>query len=98
MAEGQILDDQSDGGAGDYMRECEQEEYCNHINAIQRRYNDNKRAEIGTTIRCACCARRILKKSYQTQFCSNKGKGNCKDTYHNNVNDERRERSHEFCK
>lgn len=96
MSEGEYLDSQSDCGASEYMREHEQEQYCKSLDAMQRRYNDNKRAAVCTIIQCACCARKIIKKSYQTQFCSNKGKGNCKDTYHNNVNDTRRERSHNF--
>ena len=62
----------------------------------EARYYDNKRSEVGTTIRCANCGKRILKKSYQTQFCSNKGRGNCKDTYWNNVSDKRRDRSHRY--
>lgn len=94
--EADYLESQSDEGAADHLREIEQERYYKSLNNMERRYYDNKRSEVGTTIRCACCGRRLLKKSYQTQFCSNKGKSNCKDKYWNNVSDERRERSHRF--
>ena len=94
--EADALNDQGDGGAEDFFREMNEQHYQNHINEMLARYRDNKRADIGTTIECPCCAKKIIKKSYQTQFCSNKGKGNCKDTYWNNVNDDRRDRSHRF--
>ncbi|WP_186297663.1 hypothetical protein [Sedimenticola selenatireducens] len=94
--EADYLESQCDGGAERDMRELEQRAYYDGLNKKEARYRDNKRSEIGTTIRCANCGGRILKKSYQTQFCSNSGKGNCKDTYWNNVSDRRRDRSHRF--
>lgn len=94
--EAQALEDMSDGGAADDMREIEQEQYFQGLNKKEARYFDNKRSQVGTTIRCANCGKRILKKSYQTQFCSNKGRRNCKDTYWNNVDDTRRDRAHRF--
>ena len=94
--EAERLEDMSDGGAADYIRYQEELEYGRHINNMEKRYRDNLRADIGTTIRCACCAKRIIKKAKLHQFCSNKGKGNCKDTYWNNVNDNRRERAHRY--
>jgi hypothetical protein len=68
----------------DYENKC--------IKALNR-YKENKNSNIGTTIKCAWCGKRIIKKSYQTQFCSNKGKNNCKDKYHNNTNETRRFRA-----
>ena len=93
MSEGGYLDFCSDDGAEDYLREKGEERYYASVDGMRSRYQDNKASQIGTTIRCACCNKRILKKSYQTQFCSNKGVSNCKDTYWNNVSDKRRERS-----
>ena len=46
-------------------------------------YQLNKQAKVGTTIICPSCGRSFKKRSYQQAFCSNKGKNNCKDTYHN---------------
>ena len=57
---------------------------------MHRRYNDNAQSPRGCTIRCACCGRRIKKANYQTQFCSNRGRGNCKDIFWNTVNPKRR--------
>jgi len=80
------------GAFGEY----DQQIYYAELNEMQKRYADNKRAEVGTIIRCACCATKFIKKTKQSQFCSNKGKGNCKDTYWNNIDDSRRERSHRY--
>lgn len=94
--EADALEAQSDGGAADDLREIDKQKYYEGLSRKEARYHDNQLSAIGTTIRCANCNRRILKKSYQTQFCSNKGKRNCKDTYWNNVDDTRRERSHRY--
>ena len=53
--------------------------------AAQKRYQNNKQAKVGEIIECALCAKRIFKKSYQTQFCCNRGNGNCKDRFWNMV-------------
>lgn len=73
--EADYLESQSDGGAVDDMRERAQQAYYDSLNRKEARYRDNKRSQVGTTIRCANCGRRIVKKSCQTQFCSNKSKG-----------------------
>ena len=70
-----------------------QEMYFKKLSEMEARYKDNLNSQIGTTIRCACCGKRILKSNYQTQFCRNKGAGNCKDKYWNNVPDKRRFRA-----
>jgi len=94
--EADALNERGDDGADDFTNEMYQRHYYAQLSHMQKRYADNKRADIGTTIRCACCARRIIKDHRQKQFCSNKGKKNCKDTYWNNVNDNRRYRSHKY--
>lgn len=98
MSEGEYLDYSLGYDADEWEREQRQDKYYDNVNKMLSRYQDNKTSQVGTTIRCACCNRRILKKSYQTQFCSNKGRGNCKDTYWNNVSDKRRERAWEISK
>ena len=34
-------------------------------------------------IKCKNCGKDFIKKSYQHKFCSNKGRENCKDKFHN---------------
>jgi hypothetical protein len=71
-------------------------------NAVER-YNLNKIAKVGDEIICPTCGKHFTKKSYQHVFCrkrgvgKSEGKGNlCKDTYHNSVNETRRERAKSF--
>lgn len=45
-----------------------------------------KNAGTLTRVICPGCAKPFLKKHWRQQFCSNKGKGNCKDLYHNVTN------------
>lgn len=56
-------------------------------------YAKNKKAKVGTRITCPVCGKPFKKKSYQHAFCSNKGKGNCKDAYWNSVDEIRSIRS-----
>lgn len=70
------------------------EQLKSKINLYLSRYKFNKTRKVGQQIICPTCGKEHLKKSYQTQFCSNKGKKNCKDRYHNLVNNKRRERAH----
>ena len=84
--EAEYLESQSDGGAAMFMEELE-------IEHRKRRHSDNNAAKVGSRIHCANCGNVIIKKSYQSQFCSNKGRGNCKDRFWNTVDDERRERA-----
>ena len=53
------------------------------IEQMLQRQETNKNATIGSEISCVTCSKKIVKKSYQTQYCRNKGKGNCKDKFHN---------------
>jgi len=46
-------------------------------------YKAAKAAPVGSQIKCAECGKKMIKKSYQQAFCSNKGRGNCKDRYWN---------------
>ena len=93
-----LQDQHTSDMADDHEAELEEESYYKHLNEAVKLYNDGKRAEVKTTIRCAWCQKLIVKDSYQKVFCSNKGKGNCKDTYWNNVNDNRRDRAKRFNK
>lgn len=70
------------------------EQLNDKINIYLSRYNFNKGRKVGQQIICPTCGKEHVKKSYQSQFCSNKGKKNCKDRYNNLVNDDRRERTH----
>jgi hypothetical protein len=79
--------------AYDDAKERREQRLFDDINDMTIRYIDNKRAQIGATIECAGCKRKIVKKSYQTQFCSNKGASNCKDRYWNLVPGKRRHRA-----
>ena len=54
-------------------------EHANNVPA----YNAAKSAQVGSTIICPICGKQFKKKSYQQAFCSNKGRGNCKDRFHN---------------
>jgi len=91
MSEGTYLSLLHQGEEADEW--CREQEYEVKVETMRDRYDANKEAKTGTTIACACCGKSIKKKSYQTQFCSNKGRGNCKDTYWNNVCPKRRERA-----
>ena len=77
----------------DFDNEGLHEEYERRIKGMRLRYEANKKARVGAAIRCACCGNSMIKKSYQSQFCRNKGRSNCKDTYWNNVDEKRRERA-----
>ena len=57
------------------------------------RYEANKMVKVGDKICCASCSKKVVKKSYQSQFCSNKGKDNCKDYFWNRVDRKRFERA-----
>ena len=63
--------------------------YENQAHRLKRRgsptkkYTSAKKAPVGSVVRCPVCGRSFKKKSYQQAFCSNKGRGNCKDKYWN---------------
>lgn len=59
-------------------------------------YEAAKAAKVGTACKCAGCLKDFTKKSYQQAFCSNKGRGNCKDSFWNRAKPERSERAKAF--
>ena len=60
------------------------------ISLYENRYAFNRKQNVGDSIVCCTCGKEIKKKSYHSQFCSNRGRKNCKDRYHNLVNEHRR--------
>jgi len=76
-----------DRGWDDVVREQdrEQEEGRRLARFKPAEYAIAKGAAVGTRVVCAACSTPFLKRSYQQAFCSNKGRGNCKDTYWNLV-------------
>ena len=60
-------------------------------NKMADRFRANSQAEVGATIECACCGRKVVKKTYQQKFCPLIVKGKkksyrCKDRYNNITN------------
>jgi hypothetical protein len=60
------------------------------------KYETAKAMKVGNQCKCPVCGKHFTKKSYQQAFCSNKGRGNCKDAYWNNVSEERLQRTKFF--
>ena len=72
-------------------RERERERFEDNKDLMRRRFTENARAEIGATIECACCGRKVVKKTYQQKFCppivnGKKKSYRCKDKYNNITN------------
>jgi ssDNA-binding Zn-finger/Zn-ribbon topoisomerase 1 len=67
-----------------------------YVEILEQRYVVVEMAKVGTMIRCPVCNKLIKKKSYQHKFCSNRGRGNCKDRYWNSVDEIRRARAVRF--
>ncbi|AEH21927.1 VHS1114 protein [Vibrio phage 1] len=42
----------------------------------------NEHRPVGVKINCPTCNEQITKARYNTNFCSNKGAGNCKDAFY----------------
>lgn len=59
-------------------------------------YEATKAEKVGTVCKCAGCLKDFTKKSYQQAFCTNKGRGNCKDAFWNRAKPERSERAKSF--
>lgn len=83
------LDDSYD--FSDEMREMDRQQFNDRRAAMVRRFYENSRAEVGATIECAACGRKVVKRSYQQKFCPPVVKGKrktypCKDLYHNVTN------------
>ena len=61
-------------------------------------YETSKAARQGSSVCCPTCDKRFTKASAQQAFCSNKGRGNCKDVFWNRAKPERMERAKEFAR
>jgi hypothetical protein len=95
MSEAEALSDwleATESCYGDGSTDCDMEQ----VYKMRSIYQKNKSEKTGAKIKCACCGKTILKASYQTQFCSNKGRGNCKDSFWNRVDSTRFERALKF--
>lgn len=75
----------------DVERENELNRRDKDWSAMADRFRANGQAEVGATIECACCARKVVKRTYHQRFCPPVLKGKrktypCKDRYHNIMN------------
>ena len=61
-----------------------------------RLYEVAKAAKVHTLCKCPTCSKDFTKKSYQQAFCSNKGAGNCKDSFWNRQSETRAKRTMTF--
>lgn len=68
------------------------EEELEHVRvlAMAARYKTASETEVGEWMECPACGKSVQKTSHQHIFCSNRGAGNCKDTYYNFTNITRR--------
>lgn len=55
-------------------------------------YTTNKSMKVGDLCVCPSCGTKFTKNSYQQVFCKTKPKTICKDTYWNEINDNRNKR------
>lgn len=56
---------------------------------MRRLYDRAREAAVGERIRCPGCGKRFRKRYHQQKFCRSRGRGNCKDYYHNSVHETR---------
>lgn len=76
MSEAEYLESQWDG--------CDDVLEINVIALDATNYNKAKSAKVGQRVMCGGnCGKSFIKTSYQQAFCCNRGRGNCKDNYHN---------------
>jgi hypothetical protein len=88
-----------DLGADAWAAEEERKFNEGRLDEMRSRYAIAQRAEIGATIECPCCRKRIVKRTYHRVFCSNQkthGRKNCKDRYWNMTDETRRSRASRF--
>ncbi|AUR95938.1 hypothetical protein NVP1215B_020 [Vibrio phage 1.215.B._10N.222.54.F7] len=62
----------------------------NEPNEMIRIKRSNEHATLKSIINCPTCNTDIVKERYNTNFCSNKGNGNCKDGFYQATNPDRR--------
>ena len=74
----------------DYQ-ESEQEAFDRRLNDLSHKREAVKKAIVGSIVSCPSCGKKFKKKSYQSTFCSNKGRKNCKDWFNNRINQNRYE-------
>lgn len=79
--------------AADLEMQEEKEYREEHMEAAYRRA---KAAPAGSTVECPVCRLPFKKRTSPQAFCSNKGRGNCKDSYWNTVDEDRRVRARHF--
>ena len=96
-SEGQYLSDLLDDG-GHFMDELEAKSAVIAKQHTLKLYETAAAAKVGTECHCPGCGKKFKKKSYQQKFCSNKGRGNCKDTYWNRADDSRMQRAAYFAR
>lgn len=53
------------------------------IGADDPNYQNAKKAAVGSQVNCPQCGTEFKKNAHNQVFCSGKGKGNCRDEYHN---------------
>lgn len=53
---------------------------------MKKRHKKVAEKPVGAKVKCPVCKKAFKKKAYNTIFCSGKGKGNCRDKYHNLIN------------
>lgn len=68
------------------------------IKKVKKQYKENKNKKTGQKIKCPWCKQEIIKRNIYHQFCTNKGKGNCKDSFWNHVSEKRILRVQKFKK
>lgn len=100
MSEGEYISFYGEGAGGDaeeYLAEQDrierEKKNDERIARMKRLYEAAKATKVGIIVCCPTCSKMFTKKSYQQAFCSNKGKGNCKDVYWNSVDEDRRLRA-----
>lgn len=87
ISEGQALDEWLE--VMEYDRDHAIKQLEEAYDQLTTQMHEAKHAEVGATIQCAQCGKRIVKKTYHKVFCSNAkthGNNNCKDRYHNRIN------------
>ena len=91
MSEAEALTDIHEGfSAIDYLEDREESQRQELITQMKERYNECKKAKIGSNIMCPTCGSTHTKTTYHKVFCrKGKRKNRCKDVYWNTV-DERR--------
>ncbi len=84
--EAERIDEWAEAGFGVTMVQTEEamDEFRDEVLPdMVARYDRAFAAKTGDRVVCPSCTKVFVKKTYQQRFCRNKGRGNCKDRYHN---------------